>query len=256
MSDNLGDLEYILPRITTDDLRELNLDLNSWSDSNQTELPFLAIPPDSDPAQRDIKTEPSSHSSAEYDGFSTMALQNMNSAAIQHSVQTVPSNKDFAGDYNFDLKVACSKLGQQKPQVTYSQKLNKAFINMGHTLPIDFFWNPMIPGLFVRATMLYSSPHDAPNLVMRCKNHKTMKSSDNLDDFNNSDHVLLCKSVGAQYFGSVDSNTHLNVTVPLGNVQTGDCSVRVLYEFACKHSCVSGMNRRSVECVFTLENLE
>lgn len=44
----------------------------------------------------------------------------MNSAAIQHSVQTVPSNKDFAGDYNFDLKVACSKLGQQKPQVTVS----------------------------------------------------------------------------------------------------------------------------------------
>lgn len=49
---------------------------------------------------------------------------------------------------------------------------------MGHTLPIDFFWKPMMPDLYVRATMLYSSPHDAPNLVMRCNNHKTIKSSD------------------------------------------------------------------------------
>lgn len=76
-----------------------------------------------------------------------------------------------------------------------------------------------------------------------------------LEDHNYSDHVLLCKSKEAQYFGSVENNSHLNVIVPLGIAQTGDFSVRVLYEFACKHSCISGMNRRSVECVFTLENV-
>jgi len=46
----------------------------------------------------------------------------------------------------------------------------------------------------------------------------------------------------------------LSVVAPLGWPQPGDETVRLMYEFVCQNSCVSGMDRRPIEVVFTLED--
>lgn len=67
-------------------------------------------------------------------------------------------------------------------------------------------------------------------------------------------HVLRCSNQGSVYFGNTDMKEHLSVVTPLGLPQAGVDTVRVNYQFMCKNSCPSGMNRRAVDVIFTLED--
>lgn len=67
-------------------------------------------------------------------------------------------------------------------------------------------------------------------------------------------HVLRCSNQGSVYFGDTESKEHLSVVTPLGLPQAGMDTVRVNYQFMCKNSCPSGMNRRAVDVIFTLED--
>lgn len=67
-------------------------------------------------------------------------------------------------------------------------------------------------------------------------------------------HVIRCLNPKANYQGDIDSQIHLNVLIPLSKPQSGTDCVREMYQFVCKNSCPSGMNRRPLEVIFTLEN--
>lgn len=65
---------------------------------------------------------------------------------------------------------------------------------------------------------------------------------------------MRCKNANAMYEGGIEEGKHLSVTIPLDKPQTGSEIVREIYHFVCKNSCASGMNRKAIYVVFTLEN--
>lgn len=67
-------------------------------------------------------------------------------------------------------------------------------------------------------------------------------------------HVIRCQNSKAYYFGDKDKGIRLNVVVQLSKPQPGTDSVREMYQFMCKNSCPSGMNRKPIEVIFTLED--
>ncbi|KAK4882095.1 hypothetical protein RN001_005414 [Aquatica leii] len=161
-------------------------------------------------------------------------------------------NEDYPGPYDFEISL--------KPQAgnntwVYSEKLNKIYTLISQSIPIDFKWKAPMESMYVRATPLYSALQYAQTMVKRCLLHCSPLEPSNLNIPNGLyDHVLRCQDSNAYYYGSVEANTFLNVIVPLGQPQVGTEFVRVMYSFVCNNSCPSGMNRKALEVVFTLED--
>ncbi|KAF5281410.1 hypothetical protein FQR65_LT14706, partial [Abscondita terminalis] len=139
----------------------------------------------------------------------------------------------------------------------YSEKLNKIYTLASQSIPIDFKMNRTSKTMFVRATPLYSAAQYAQELVKRCLPHSCPTDPSNLNFRSDLfDHILRCQNSKAFYYGSVESKIFLNVIVPLEEPQAGTDMVRVMYSFVCNNSCPSGMNRKALEVVFTLEDSE
>lgn len=66
-------------------------------------------------------------------------------------------------------------------------------------------------------------------------------------------HILRSVHDSAVYSGGADR--HFSVTVPLGQPQPGMDTVKHTFYFVCKNSCPSGMERRPIEVIFTLEDV-
>ncbi|KAK4882096.1 hypothetical protein RN001_005415 [Aquatica leii] len=165
---------------------------------------------------------------------------------------SIISNQDYPGPYDFEISL--------KPQAgnntwVYSEKLNKIYTLISQSIAVDFKWNAPMESMYVRATPLYSAPQYAQTMVKRCLLHCSDLEPSNLNIPSELyDHVLRCQNPNAYYCGSVESNIFLNVIVPLGQPQVGTEFVRVMYSFVCNNSCPSGMNRKALEVVFTLED--
>lgn len=128
---------------------------------------------------------------------------------------------------------------------------------MQNILPVDIKRNAMPEGgdLFLRATLLYSLPQFAQELVERCSAHVDPRLLNNRDvEPHVVRHVLRCTNQGSMYLGNSDRKEHLSVVTQLQQPQAGVETVRVNYQFMCKNSCPSGMNRRAVDVIFTLED--
>jgi hypothetical protein len=67
------------------------------------------------------------------------------------------------------------------------------------------------------------------------------------------DHVVRIDHQEAVYEYDVISERR-SVRVALGHPQAGTDWITVAFKFMCKNSCISGMNRRPVEVIFTLED--
>lgn len=126
---------------------------------------------------------------------------------------------------------------------------------MLNVLPVDVKRNSTSVELYLRATLLYSSPQYAQDLVERCNTHIDSRLMTNRDvEPAVSRHVLRCTNPGSVYMGDLERKEHLSVVTPLEQPQAGVDTVRVNYQFMCKNSCPSGMNRRAVDVIFTLED--
>lgn len=68
-------------------------------------------------------------------------------------------------------------------------------------------------------------------------------------------HVIRSDNPGAQYDENPESK-RCSVIVPLGEPQPGTGTVTVTYKFMCKTTCATGMNRRPITVLFTLERPE
>lgn len=128
---------------------------------------------------------------------------------------------------------------------------------MQNILPVDVKRNaiPESGDLFLRATLLYSLPQFAQELVERCSAHVDTRLLHNRDiEPHIVRHVLRCTNAGSIYLGNADRKEHLSVVTQLQLPQAGVETVRVNFQFMCKNSCPSGMNRRAVDVIFTLED--
>ncbi|XP_044735877.1 cellular tumor antigen p53 isoform X2 [Chrysoperla carnea] len=169
---------------------------------------------------------------------------------IQPSMGMIPSNEEFPGPYNFDIILLNTST---KYNWVYSKHLNKVFINMGHPLPVEFRWMPALPDLYIRATPLFSLPQHSQDHVVRCLNHSSRTDNSNKDVPEHVfPHVIRCNLPSTSYCRDVDGR--YSIITPLGQPQPGTDSVRLMYKFMCKNSCTSGMNRRPLEIVYTLES--
>nr|XP_022919305.1 cellular tumor antigen p53 [Onthophagus taurus]XP_022919306.1 cellular tumor antigen p53 [Onthophagus taurus] len=168
---------------------------------------------------------------------------------IPDAYDVVPSNENFSGHYNFDVLIPSSK------SLVYSPKLEKLFIKMSNDFTVLFTWNfhTRFTRLFVRAKPRFSNSEDANKAVKRCLQHSHEGDHSNQDkNAPIRHHILRCKNTQALYEGGFDQ--HFSVCLPLTKPEVGTDSVAHTYQFVCQSSCASGMNRRPIEVIFTLED--
>jgi hypothetical protein len=67
------------------------------------------------------------------------------------------------------------------------------------------------------------------------------------------DHVIRIDHAEAIYDYD-ESSKRPSVYVALGHPQAGTDWVTVAFKFVCQNSCISGMKRRPIEVIFTLED--
>lgn len=67
-------------------------------------------------------------------------------------------------------------------------------------------------------------------------------------------HVLRCQDMRAIYKGGQEDGKHLSVIVPLGRPPYDSEILRQMYLFVCQNSCPTGINRKAIQLVFTLED--
>ncbi|XP_014606682.1 PREDICTED: cellular tumor antigen p53 [Polistes canadensis] len=161
----------------------------------------------------------------------------------------IPSNEEFPGHLKFQLLLPNQNTSKN---LMYSQSLKKVYINMEQTLPIRFKWDPPVDGLYLRTSMVFSLDQYRNDPVHRCHNHMALSNPSN-QDINPRiiKHVVRCSEPSSIY---ENNNDHLSVITPLRTPQVGSQYVQLYFQFFCKNSCTSGMNRRPTELVFTLED--
>lgn len=125
---------------------------------------------------------------------------------------------------------------------------------MEQTLPLRLKWDPPIEGLWLRTAIVFSMDQYRCDPVQRCHNHMATNSVSNQNiDGHVLRHVVRCTHIDSIY---EENNGHMSVSVPLGTPQPGCRYVPLGFQFFCKNSCSSGMNRRPTELVFTLETIQ
>ncbi|CAH0553712.1 unnamed protein product [Brassicogethes aeneus] len=171
----------------------------------------------------------------------------------------VISNEEYPGCYEFEV---CIIPVQNKQPWVFSIALNKVFMDMSNPFPIDFKIKDSYmrtEQLYVRATPRYSQTQSLHDLVHRCINHEHIHEPTNKDvgDPLHRQHIIRCKNPNTTYLGDKNKNERLSVIIPLSTPEAGTDSVKEMYEFVCKNSCpVPGMNRRPIQIIFTLENVQ
>ncbi|KAK0090915.1 hypothetical protein PV325_000081 [Microctonus aethiopoides] len=177
-------------------------------------------------------------------GLNTSAIEQ-----LQYTVPVViPSREEFAGSFNFECLLSAQTRGKS---CVYSSMLNKIFIDMEQRLPLRFKWDPPFEGFWLRVMLVFSEDRHRRDPVLRCHNHLATSSLSNQNVSTNVlYHVVRCEHPNSFY---EEHNGHLSVSIPLGAPEPGCVYVPLDFQFYCKNSCSSGMNRRATELVFTLE---
>ncbi|XP_015590492.1 cellular tumor antigen p53 [Cephus cinctus] len=162
----------------------------------------------------------------------------------------IPVKDSFAGPWNFKLLTNNQNSGKQWE---YSVPLNKVFINMMLTLPLKFKWDIMEQGgMWLRTMMVFSLDQYQSHPVQRCPNHMSATDQSNKNVSPEMvKHVVRCLQSDCNY---EETNGHFSVVAPLARPQAGADYVPVNFQFFCKNSCSSGMNRRPTELLFILED--
>lgn len=169
----------------------------------------------------------------------------------------IPLN-DYPGDYGFEIYFGEKTASAPKSaQYTYSSILNKLFVKMNVTCPIQFKCNlPPPQGCIIKATPVFKRPQHMKDIVTRCPNHK-------ITDTSTPSHIPVNHLVRVempsnrhtvQYNFSADARE--SVSVLYEDPQVGTDYSTVLFKFMCLSSCVGGINRRPLMLVFTFENVE
>ncbi|XP_063906619.1 cellular tumor antigen p53-like isoform X2 [Zophobas morio] len=162
--------------------------------------------------------------------------------------------EEYSGPFNFEVLIIPS---EQKTPWEYSSKLNKIFIGINLKFPVAFTLThrPQNLNLYVRATPIFSQSQFFEEPVHRCVAHQHAQDPSNHGlPVHVFQHIIRCTNDMTQYFGDRNSGTRLNIVIPLGRPQTGSDVIKEFYHFVCKNSCPSGMNRKPIDVVFTLEN--
>ncbi|PSN33023.1 hypothetical protein C0J52_17830 [Blattella germanica] len=160
--------------------------------------------------------------------------------------------EDYPGPYDFEIHLNGEPSGKGW---LFSHTLNKLFISLNSSVNLSFKCNSFHPGLFIRAVAVYTDDDAFCEPVNRCVYHRS--GADDIDIGTKQDvlhHVVRIEDVKSEYCYDMGSKRR-SVRVPLCSPQPGTDWVNIAFKFMCKNSCVTGMNRRPIEVIFTLENI-
>ncbi|OWR53721.1 p53 [Danaus plexippus plexippus] len=160
-----------------------------------------------------------------------------------------PTRGNFAGEANFEISIDGSQTRRKK--FLFSAKLNKIYVDIGVDFPLKFNWDASkYQYMYVRATVIYSDADQAQKKVEACYQHSFYSNTANSVTGRNvlrSGRELGVPDV--YYFGRDDDPDSWYSVLVAGNP-----SLEHPYQFVCKNSCTSGINRRNIEIIFTLED--
>ncbi|XP_069701376.1 cellular tumor antigen p53-like [Periplaneta americana] len=163
----------------------------------------------------------------------------------------MPATEEYVGPYNFEIQIDGRSSGKNW---VFSYDLYKLFINMNSAIHLGFKCDGAPPGLYIRALPVYCGTEAFQEPVVRCLHHRCQNDVHNqgiLDAV--LDHVMRIDSPKAIYDFD-ESSKRRSVRVALDAPQAGSEWVTIAFKFMCKNSCTSGMARRPIEVIFTLEN--
>ncbi|CAG2058514.1 unnamed protein product [Timema podura] len=123
---------------------------------------------------------------------------------------------------------------------------------MDKSVPVQVKLESYMPGLFLRALLVFVRDDDLKDSVRRCFIHVALDNPSNKGYENILDHVIRCEDPASVYDFNTTSGRY-SVVVPVRSPSSGSDTVTMLYSFTCKTSCMGGMNRRPTEVIFTLE---
>lgn len=162
-----------------------------------------------------------------------------------------PERRVDPGKYDFQVEINSSHTHKKKYVV--SHKLNRIYVDKDIDFPVQFSWRGPAH-MYVRATCVYADAAQQEKRVERCLNHF---HSSTYADPTVSRNVLHSSrppgTAGVQYCGAPDAaDSWLSVRVALH--KPGAEAAHHAYRFTCKNSCASGINRRPILIIFTLED--
>ncbi|XP_064074370.1 cellular tumor antigen p53 isoform X2 [Vanessa tameamea] len=163
-----------------------------------------------------------------------------------------PARTVFNGIHNFVVEIDGSNT--QKQKYLYSHRLNRIYVNMECNFSVNFKWDTNEP-MYVRATTVFSEPAQAQKRVERCIQHSH-------DSYNQplrpEPHVVknvlrsarAAGGAGVHYCGSAPrADSWYSVLVAFA------APAAHAFQFVCKNSCSTGINRRPIDVIFTLEDV-
>ncbi|XP_030766106.1 cellular tumor antigen p53 isoform X1 [Sitophilus oryzae] len=163
-------------------------------------------------------------------------------------------NDEYSGPYEFEVAI----VPDQKSPWIYSPLLNKVFLELGKQFPVTFKTRTFPQeALFIRVTPKYSGSQHSIDAVVRCIQHDYHADPSNKDiPAEVRAHVIRCANRQVSYLGNKDQQERLSLVLPLIKPEVGADSVFEFFQFVCTSTCPTpGINRRSLELIFTLENV-
>lgn len=190
--------------------------------------------------------------------FSTFELSNaQDSILLVAPLQSTPSptcampaTEEYVGPYGFEIQVDGRSSGRNW---VFSYELYKLFINMNSAIHLGFKCDAAPQGLYVRALPIYCDAESFQEPVVSCLYHGSPNVLNQGFGKTVLDHILRIDSPNAIY-DCDESSKRRSVRVALDPPQAGSDWVTIAFKFMCKNSCTSGMFRRAIQIIFTLED--
>lgn len=166
----------------------------------------------------------------------------------------LPATSVFEGHYGFDVTCSSQTKSTKSVSWTYDEGRRKLFANMGVVCPfrISVTKTPP-PGTVVRVMAVYSQPNDAMHVVKRCLVHVVENDKDNHDQNAPPAHLIRCVNPSTKYHEDETTGRH-SITVLYERPEAEMAYTVYHLRFMCLSSCNTGMNRRAVKLVWTLEH--
>nr|XP_049698948.1 cellular tumor antigen p53 [Helicoverpa armigera] len=166
-----------------------------------------------------------------------------------------PQRMSYPGELNFQVEVNSNDV--HKKTFLYSHQLCRIYVDMKCNFSVQFNWDYLkAPHMFVRSTVVFSDETQAEKRVERCVQHFHESSTSGIQTEIAKNVLHSSREIGTQgvyYCGKVDmADSWYSVLVEFVRTSPDSCSHA--YQFSCKNSCATGINRRAIAIIFTLEN--
>lgn len=192
-------------------------------------------------------------SSFELTELNIVSLVQMNEF-VPISPRGPPARTPIPGPANFTIEVSSKDVNKKK--FLYSHKLGRIYVDKDCNFSVSFNWDTKHaqPDMYVRATVVFSDVEQSEKRVERCLQH--FHESSGLAQEIAKNVLHSSRDIGTQgvyYCGDVNTaDSWYSVLVHFKKTSPEPCTHA--YKFTCKSSCASGINRRAIAIIFTLED--